>query len=434
MVPAAENAHPRLAALGRSAQPVAEYYAGIASDPAAAHGAPVLRRLLARAVGNMVTQAFAPGCGDLACQVAAAVAEPRTVISLAEHHASITHPETTTVVAGEVMFALAAESSTLLSFAGAAVPLDNELYPRGVMAGWRKISFQPQRFRKLSPVTCPRMDTSLFREGLRAARKDGDLDAGTYDAVTAWWSAVEPEIEAAGAFWQQITVFNYRAFERMFAAWPLRYVMLPVEILTRDVLIACLDEAPGCWLLRHLFDPRLRAVLLQALDGVRTFWDTGTSKGTFLFWSAETDGRLSPIGLVGDRLAPAAAGIPLEPGPLRDALASGTLIPASSCVFLLLAFTIGLRNFGGLLQYDYLAQARQRLLGATTLDLSPEERRVITDAPDSYYVNFEEKKPLSGGLTRIARPISEEDLDTVGAEPMGHSIEGCLSWVDGLYA
>ncbi|MEV5147189.1 hypothetical protein AB0L14_22980 [Streptomyces sp. NPDC052727] len=440
MLPDAEKAHPRLAALGRSTRSVADYYADVANDPVVAPGDPVSRRLLARAAGSMVQQVFGPGCGDLGERLrdraAAAVAAPRTVVSLAEHHASITHPETTTVVAGEVLYALASGADTVLSFAGGTVPLDNELFPRGAMVGWHKVPFLPRKFRRLSPVACPRMDTSLFRDGLRAAYKDGHLDAETYDEVGAWWAGTEPEIEAAGAYWQQISVLNLRTFERMFPSWSLSYVMLPVELLTRDLLLACLDDAPDSWVLRHLFDARLRMTLLKALDGVRTFWDSDSGKGTFLFWAADDSGRLAPVGLDGGDLVTAdgTVRVPIAPGPLREAMAAGTLIPASSCVFLLLAFQTGLRNFGGLLQYDYLAEARQRLTRATALDLTDAERRTIVDSPDSFYVNFEEKDALSGGLARIARPIGEADLHTVGTEPMGRSIGGCLSWVDSLYS
>jgi hypothetical protein len=298
------------------------------------------------------------------------------------------------------------------------------------MAGWHTIPFLSNKFRRLSPLTCPRIDAGDYAGRLTAA--PGTL-GGARDAVLAWWSTVAAEIDSLPSFWQQLSAINRDLFRRIFPRGD--YVMVPMELVARELLLAWLDGGADAWLPRLLFDARGRDILIRALDGVRSFWEMGRRRGTFLFWHNDS-GRLRPVFPDGpDLVGSEGAGlrVALVPDAIGAALRDGVLLPAPSCAFLTVVFHSGLRNFGGLLQYDYLAQARRRLLATDDLGLTGREHAVLATCPDSYYVNFEEKAVLTGGLTRLATPITDDDLDVVAAERMADSITGCLAWVESLY-
>ncbi len=416
---AMSEAHPRLAALVTAEETVGAYYARAAAEPPGTRDVVTLG-LIGEAVERLTRTSGLAGL----------VSRPNAVVSFAEHHASITHPETVTVVAGQSIYAEKTGGTTIFSLSCGTTPLDNELFPRGLMAGWRTIPFLSNKFRRLSPLTCPRIDVGDFSRRLDTV---ADVLRDAHEAVITWWSGLAEEIDPLTSFWQQLSAINHSLFRRIFPRGD--YVMVPMELVARELMLAWLDRGIDAWFLRLLFDSRGRDTLIRTLDGVRSFWEIDRYRGTFLFWHNDS-GRLRPVfpdgadlvGAEGARLR-----VPLRPDAIVEALRGGVLLPAPSCAFLTLVFHAGLRNFGGLLQYDYLAQARRRLVAADDLGLNEQEHMVLATCPDSYYVNFEEKMVLTGGLARIAVPITERDLDAVAAERLGDSMQGCLAWVNSLY-
>jgi hypothetical protein len=420
--------HPRLAELSRRQASVADYYRSIATEPV-----PRRDTELAGVLGRVAQRLADRTYGTARVDLAAILGQPRTIVSFAEHHASITHPDTTTAVAIQMLYAMLSGAHPV-SFAVGTVPLNNDLFPRGVMIGPLRFPFLSNKYRRTSVLTCPRIDHELFLRSLDDAGRMGAIEPTDALAIGNWWCSVSPAIEDAGNYWQQISILNRCIYDDIFDAAVPAPVMLPMELVTRDLLLTCLAEGRATWLLRNLFDPAARHALLECLDGVRCFWSSTARRGTFLFWHADPDGILRPAYPDADRLVSfdGRAAYRFDPEVIRDALSSNQLIPAASCAYLALVFQCGLRNFGGPLQYDYLAQAKQRLLARADIDLTPDERSNLDAVPDSYYLDFREKKILSGGLGRIRNPVPATDIESIGAEPMGEHMRSSLRWVNEL--
>ncbi|GAA2211773.1 hypothetical protein GCM10009850_072330 [Nonomuraea monospora] len=417
--------HPRLRRLSERSQSIEEYCRSIA-EAAPTAPAPASRQLLATVARQLADQV--PGLARAGLEQD--LRRPHTVVSLAEHHASIAHPLTMSAIATQALYS-GLSGSPLISFTCATVPLDNDLFPRGTMIAGRKVAFLPQRHRAKSPLTCPAMNTEDMSGKLRQLERAGLIDAATSAAVAQWWSRIAPEVAACRLYWQQVSLLNQRIFQGVFALEAAPLVMLPIELIARDMLLADLDRGRYGWLDRSLFDPAARTALLRSLDGIRCCWNADASRGTFLFWSVDEANRLRPVFPRGDELTTrdGRAVCRIEPAAIHAALTREALVPAGSYALIRIAVQCRLRHFGGSLQYDYLSHIKRRLVSGLGAFLTEDELRGIDQAPDSYYVDFAEHEALGGDLGRLKNPISKADLASFGAASIGEAARRALDWI-----
>jgi hypothetical protein len=209
-------------------------------------------------------------------------------------------------------------------------------------------------------------------------------------------------------------------------------IVLPLEVVARDLVISDLEHGRTTWLERSLFDAAARTALFAGLDGTRCFWSTHMKRGTFLFWEVGENDRLESLAPGSDGLTTRDGRVVcrFEPEELHAAVVDGHLVPAASYALLRLVFQCGLRNFGGSLQYDYLCDARQCLLSVMEPHCTAAELRCIEAAPPSCYVDFTAHVAFRGELARIANPISAADLARYGAERLDVLAGHALAWVD----
>jgi hypothetical protein len=422
--------HRRILALSRTPRTVDDYLRSII-DEAPSGAIPAARAVVCEAVQRRATESlgeFGDGVGDL-------VRRPGTVVSFGEHHAPLTHPLTMGAVAFQSLYALRA-GTRLVHLSCGSVPLDNELFPRGLVIGGRKVPFLPGRHRRRVVLRCPPLDHELFAHNLRRLHDARVLDRRDYARLSSWWQGLAPELDRAGGFWQQVAVLNRRCYEAIFEVGLPAPVMVPLELVAQDVLLADLAAGRETWLERCLFRPAARSALLAALDGVRCFWRRATGRGTFLFWHAGPDGRLTRLFPDGGHLVTPAGDVrhELRAEAVRAGLLDGTLLPAASYALLRLLFQAGLRSFGGPLQYDYIGNARHRLLTGLRDHLTPAESHAVDTVPLSYYVNFAEHKTLHGELARITDPITRADLARIGALRLDALAGADLEWIDDTLA
>ncbi len=361
----------------------------------------------------------------------------RDIISYAEHHASITHPETTTVVANQLIYASKAKSR-LLSLSCGTIPLSNNLFPRGLFIGNQPIAFVSRKYDSCTPLTCPPIKPEALQNILRTLEESNILAPEREIILSKLDSILTPMLDT-DIFWRQISILNSALFKNMFSDNDSdndhQYFMIPAEIIAKELIESHCKGETDLWLLRNLFQPKTLRLLYGTLNGVRGFWNTLNQSGTFFFWKVDKKGRLHRLNLNENNLVDDQNlnFCELSPIAILEAIEQQRLMPSISFAMLVTIFQFGIQNFGGLLQFDYLAEARSRLTKVEGLDLTLDESYILSKTPDSYYVNFEERTSTSGGLLRIANEIGQQELMELGNETIAESLEGCISFVRSLY-
>lgn len=360
-----------------------------------------------------------------------ALANPRTIISSAQHHAAIAHPYTMGAIALESLHALIAGTRQIGLTCG-ALPLNNNTFPRGVVLCGIRLPFLSRKYRHMSVLTCPPMNPADFGWSLEKAARSGEIDIETYRAVAGWWSSLTPRISGLQHYWQQISVINQSIYQNGFRLGLDPPVMVPGEAVARELLL--LDHALGrdSWLERSLYDPGTRSALLESLDGVRCFWNAKTGRGTYHFWHVDGKARLQPVFPAGESLATPSGQVAcaLHPEAICSAVQDGALIPASSYTLIRTILQCGLRSFGGPLQYDYLATARSRILLDMRGALTASENSQLTATPDSYYVDIAAHSGIPNGLECLVTPVTEEVLDSLANRELSGLASEAVLWIE----
>jgi hypothetical protein len=416
----------RLVQLSSAPGTVREYYETVDAE-AVRYPNPEPLEILGDAVQRVAVTTFK----DFGDDLKAAVLNPRTVVSFAQHHAAIAHPLTMGAIAMESLYALISGTRQIDLTCG-AVPLDNDTFPRGTLVSGTKLPFLTKKHRKMSVLTCPPVDPETFSAGLVGAAGTGAIDSETFDRVAGWWTSAIAEISELRFYWQQISVINQSIYDHGFLLGLAPPIMLPGEIIARDLLL--LDHAleRDSWLERGLYDPEVRSALIGSLNGIRCFWNVKTGRGTYLFWHVDQKARLQPVFPVGENLV-TSDGLTtyrIHPEVISGALRDGTLIPASSCILIRIILQCGLRNFGGPLQYDYLANARKRILRDMRNVLTASEYSELSMVADPYYVDAAVHEGIPGGLECLTRPLAKPVLERFVAQEMSRLTSKSVNWVD----
>lgn len=408
-------AHPRLVALNCSGLTLREYQDEVRAAIAGSRPAQLSEQTLERAVAKV--------SGELAPQITSrwlpSNGEPLWV-SFAEHHASVSHPEMTNAVSNLAMIA-GGSAAHVRTLSCGTIPLDNELFPRGVVVAEKLVPLASNRQRRRAVIDADPWDIHDSRKRLHSRMASDRVEPAVLTTIMDWFDELAPQIDGLPSLWQQITVLNQDLGRRMFADQGFRYTSVPMELVAAQILIEWFVTGTQNWITEMLTDTGRLATVVRALDGTTGFFSLKRGRGTVFIWQRGS-GHLRPLGLSspGEILRTAPAWV--------EALSYGSIVPSATLAMLIIAFALGVPNFGGLLQFDYLATARRRLLEPAA-GLSPEERARLSMVPDSFYVNFESRPATRAGLARLADPIAWPALEREADLAMSAHTDDCLTWL-----
>ena len=289
-------------------------------------------------------------------------------------------------------------AKTVPVLACGSVPLNNLTYPRGLLiyagiaasagGGICKFPLFPDSYkRKLVSVAGPLTAEMLGRSRNRVKKlvEDNKLKRSLESALNTVlddFASVGQEFPGYG---KQATVINHRFWQRLFRGRACRSELVYIELesivcrlLERDLF----DKSTICHQL--MFDPELRARLIENLDGQRGCWQyeklsrrcsdsaaaagfntTDSAQGTLFFWGIDAKGRKIPLciredvnGTGVDLRGIDDSGqlwtIPFTPVDVVRGLRDGRLLPSIFTSYLLISIARGISCIGGYYQADYL--------------------------------------------------------------------------------
>ena len=363
--------------------PLGHIAAGFAKNPSGQAGQQTVSSALLAAARSIT----APVLGDAAAGALAHRLSANSSILAANYHGVECFPE---MVQAIHFFALGdLVSEPLEADFGPVIPvlscssvsLQSQTYPRGLMLSRRDAEgiahvHLPFFSSALQDVMASR-SPALTMKQLRAMRAlwlhkgRPPLLRWEREAVDAIMDGhvLRPDVLDQPTFGAQVTRVNASlCAERYSQTRHANVIYLEMEALVTRLLGQDLEDE-GSVMHRILFDPQVRALVLDTLAGVRGCWRTEAINGlalgrtgragTVFFWMADEKGRRCPLRLCVTPSGNAGLGfgdtcIPLRPEALRDALATGNIIPSLFTSYMSLTLDHGLRCFGGIFLAEYL--------------------------------------------------------------------------------
>ena len=297
---------------------------------------------------------------------------------------------------------------TIPVLACGSIPLNNLTYPRGFLiyasnaasgnAGICKCPLFPDSYkRKLVSVAGAFTEEMLSRSRVRAGKlaQDGTLGSSLESALNLVLDDFSSIDQTCTGYSRQATVANNLFWRRLFRdqSCPAELVHIELESIVSRLLEKDLfDKSAICHQL--MFDPELRARLIENLDGERGCWQyekllqrssgsdaaTGfhmkdSAQGTMFFWGIDAKGRKIPLCFIegengkGDELR----GIddsgqlwvyPFTPVAIARSLQDGLLLPSIFTSYLSISIARGISCIGGYYQADYLPIMRKAVMQA----------------------------------------------------------------------
>lgn len=331
--------------------------------------------------------------------------EKSPVVITANHHGVTYHP---VIVQGNLIFSLPALSDASTQrvvpvFAFGAVPLNNTLYPRGILlsrlspgpgksgAGGQPIKFSlfPDREKHTLVSAAHPVDRlalsraldkllRLFRQGCISKREKQGIET----IILGQYS--DPAILSLENYSDQSVVLNHGLWKRLFSQGWRHPVPEMVHLEMEKIVSALLEldlQNSNSLVYRLFFDRALRSALMTALDrqtgcwhlenalsGLCTGGEVPKKKGTAFFWGVDAKGRGISLSLgchngkwvlEGGNAAGSRCVVDFTPDALLSSLKAGTLLPSLFTSFAVVAFSRGIRCFGGFWQIAYLPVMKQ---------------------------------------------------------------------------
>lgn len=340
-----------------------------------------------------------PLFGVKAATEAAAVIERQRCISTASHHHMAFDWR---IVQGALLYEqwlqIHGEKGAIVPiFAVANVNLKSAIYPRGVllydcnpMLSPLRIPIFPFRLRRccvagLKGISPEMVDSA--QDQLAKACYAGTIRPELFDTVSELFETVlrSDAVQAYNHFWQQTAVINELLSQRYHSDRKSRHLWMDLETITAGLLQRDLMREEGIPY-QILFHRKLRARILEKLDGVSGCW-TGQTGGTHFFWGLDEAGILFPMRLMeqdsqtqltGRDSLGAEHSIPFTAAQVTDRLRVRSLLPSLFLIFLELYFLRNYTVMGGHFQPAYLNSMKRGLVEATEeLGLFEPERAVL---------------------------------------------------------
>ena len=385
----------------------------------------------------------------------------------ANHHGIDTFAQSTQ---SNLLFAMRKKADgkplrTVPVLACGSIPLNNLTYPRGLLiyagsggGGIYKLPIFPDSYkRKLVSAAGPFTAEMLGRSRGRAKKlfADDTLERSLESALNTVFDDLASLGHEFSGYGRQATLVNHRLWQRLFRDRSCRSELVYIELenivcrlLQRDLF----DKSSICHQL--VFDPVLRARLIENLDGQRGCWQherllrrysdsaaadgfnsTDPAQGTMFFWGVDAKGRKIPLCIVEDENGTGVdlRGIddsgqlwttPLTPADVTRGLQEGRLLPSIFTSYLLISIARGISCIGGYYQADYLPIMRKAVV--ETLCSASGETVNITDSeklrPDLYLSGMQAIGLKADGQLLPAGPLeiiasgglNEEQLEQIG--------------------
>ncbi|SFJ23638.1 hypothetical protein SAMN04488082_10276 [Desulfomicrobium apsheronum] len=420
--------------------PLGRIAAGFTDNPPGQAGQQTVSSALLAAARSMT----APVLGDAAAGALAHRLSANSSILAANYHGVECFPE---MVQAIHFFALGdLVSEPLEADFGPVVPvlscssvsLQSQTYPRGLMLSRRDaegiahvhLPFFSSALQDVMASRSPALTMKQLRtmRALWLHKGRPPLLRWEREAVDAIMDGhvLRPDVLDQPTFGAQVTRVNASlCTERYSQARHVQVIYLEMEALVAELLGRDMEDE-GSVMHRILFDPQVRALVLDTLAGVRGCWRTEainglalgrTGKaGTVFFWMADEKGRRCPLRLCVTPSGKAGLGfgdtcIPLRPAALRDALAAGTIVPSLFTSYMSLTLDHGLRCFGGIFLAEYLPTMIRGVASAMKAVGSPLRvhlpDRCLAALPLTVQIEDMELRPAgsvelaaAGGLTR----------------------------------
>jgi len=247
------------------------------------------------------------------------------------------------------------------------VPMDNLLYPRGLLLpaanGLRKFNLFPKSVKKKTVSQMPSFtqeNLTQLEQQLQKAQRAGDL---TDLALENYLQFVrdfmaQDEVLSQPGYPSQCSIINRRLCESVFPTQRFAFFNIS-EVISELLLLTLRNEFS---LVSHILsDADICQRLIALLDDQPGCWSTRRGQGSILFWQIR-DGKLCPLTRYQKHsLSNAHYTLRLERDALCTALLSGEIIPGMALVFSVLMFEYGLVCAGGMRQITYTTAIKSAL-------------------------------------------------------------------------
>ncbi len=363
--------------------------------------------------------------------------EKNFIVSTAEHHASITHPETLNIVLNQFLIQEKA-NLPVISFSCATTTLDNHLFPRGVFIGDEKIPFLPKSQKSYFVSNAPGINIESFTRRLRELQRISRISKTDAEFLEDWFDAEYGILKKYPLLSMQISRLNQDLWKSIIHKNlqydVFNYFMIPAEDIVENLLLLDMESERPSWIFESLFKRDSRARIFKLFDGTRLFWNSTNRKGTFFFWGYNARNRPVQLFLTKDHLVSDDSELQVEltPESIKSALAEKRIVPASNLCSLYLSFYSGLSLIGGILQVNYLGEMKRKILSGNPLHLRGEDLSIIDGLLTNIYANFQRSRWTEGGMSRIVRPLSDKDLEDYQTQDHFSQIQECLQFLYSL--
>ena len=279
-----------------------------------------------------------------------------------------------------------------------SIPLNNLTYPRGLLIYAStaisgdgevcKLPLFPDSYkRKLVSVAGPFTEEMLGRARVRMRKlvENNKLAGPLESALNTVFDDFASIGHAFPSYSKQATVVNYRFWRHLFRDQSCGSELVYIElecIASRLLQKDLFDDSTICHQL--MFDPKLRGLLIENLDGQRGCWEyekllrrcsssatadglsqTDSAQGTVFFWGVDAKARKIPLCIMQDDNG---KGIelrglddsgqlwtnPFTPAGIARGLQEGRLLPSIFTSYLLISIARGISCIGGYYQAEYL--------------------------------------------------------------------------------
>ncbi|WP_373501354.1 hypothetical protein [Desulfococcus sp.] len=313
-------------------------------------------------------------------------------------------------VQGSLIFALmqreqAGGRKTALVLSCGNIPLDNITYPQGVLiyglgagavdSAPRKMPIFSNKLRRWIVCVSPGYTPVMIERASNAAAGLEKDKAISPEICRTLKDLLEkdygdPAITGMPDYSRQATMLNHRIWRRLHVSHRRVPRLICLELEKVAARLVRMDiRHPERLVSRVFFDPYLRALVFEALNGHRACWQNGPTtfgadgrpsepilprRGTHFFWGASDDGRKFPLYVDGGRSGAAVmtgadnrgrrVEYPFRPESIDDLIGQNRLIPSVFTCFLAIALARGVNCLGGYYQAEYLPRMQAGVIRA----------------------------------------------------------------------
>lgn len=309
-------------------------------------------------------------------------------------------------------------------FSNTTINMSNENYPRGLMTYHTngeilKLPVFPFKERNtLIAVARSFTEEMVQRTWGEIIRyeKNGTLTAKTADTLRNILEScyLNQEVLRKDTYAKQVLYINRMLGKKIISDTPKEFLYIEMEEISSRLLRKDLENKEQPLLKDLMFEPGLTEKLISALDKKTGCWETGTRRGTFLFWGVDERRRRFSLSLKTEGERRYLWGMDMEKKEysysydeesIVSALEEKRLIPGLFLTFFELHLTRDYILAGGCFQSEYLKDMCQGLLKVLETEKGYEMAVQVLKKKESIY--------LSGPMFLLGRDSTGYPMGTV---------------------